>query len=106
MIFLFLALATWRTASMLVYEEGPFGIFYRLRVASGLMYDQNHEVLLLIPDNFFAQLLSCIRCATIWTGISWTVAYLLLPDFILYISLPFALSALAIGWDKLVHNGV
>lgn len=103
MIYLFLALATWRTAAMLVKEDGPFFIFYRLRVRAGLMYDQNHEVLLLVPDTFFAQLLSCVWCATMWTGIGWTLLYILSPDIALYISLPFALSAVGILFDKVVQ---
>jgi hypothetical protein len=103
MIYLFLALATWRTATLLVVEPGPFMIFYKLRVWAGIEYDQNHEIPELVPETFFAQLLSCVWCATIWTGIGWTLLYLLLPDIALYASLPFAFSAAAILFDRVLQ---
>lgn len=103
MIYIFLILATWRTATLLVKEPGPFMIFYKMRVRAGIMYDKNHEILLMVPETFFAQLLSCVWCATIWTGIGWTLLYVLSPDVALYVSLPFALSAGAILFDRFLQ---
>ena len=44
LVFVSLALATWRVASLLAEEEGPFGIFVKLRHAMGEYYDEYSEV--------------------------------------------------------------
>jgi hypothetical protein len=99
MTYLLLALATWRISSLLVHEEGPFRIFERLRRRVGLMNDVE------IPDGFLPGVLSCVWCASLWVGAGWALVWLLVPDVVQWLSLPFALSALAICFEKLVKNG-
>lgn len=48
---LVMAVATWRLAYMLVYEDGPFRAFDRLREKTDL-----------------GGLLSCVKCSSIWTA--------------------------------------
>jgi len=92
--FIVLALATWRISSLLVDEVGPFRIFIRLRQLVGITHDMDDNVAI-IPDGFLPEVLSCIWCCSIWTGLFWTVMYLLC-DYSFYLALPFALSAVAI----------
>jgi hypothetical protein len=91
---LILGLATWRISSMIVQEAGPFHIFTKLREKTGIIHDPDEEILQ-IPDRFFAGIFSCVWCCSIYLGIFWTVAWLLWPGMV-YLALPFALSALAI----------
>jgi len=99
MTILSLALATWRIASLLVHEDGPWNIFARLRRRVGLVNDVE------IPDGFLPGVLSCVWCASIWVGAAWTLLYFLIPTAVEWLALPFALSTLAIGVERLVKNG-
>ena len=86
-------LATWRIASLLVDEPGPFRIFVRLRSMVGITHDEDDNVAI-IPDGFLPGILSCVYCCSIWIGLFWTLMQLV--PFAFYIALPFALSAVAI----------
>ena len=88
-------LATWRIASLLVDEPGPFRIFVRLRSLVGITHDEDDNVAV-IPDGFLPELLSCLWCTSLWVGFFCTIMYLLFPQVSFYLALPFALSALAI----------
>ena len=99
MIYILTALATWRISSLLVHEDGPFNIFKRLRKLAGL------ENVVEIPDGFFPGVLSCVWCASLWVGAVWTLVWWLAPTAVEWLALPFALSALAIGLERLVRNG-
>lgn len=70
------ALATWRLASLIVYEDGPFEVFTRLRSISVL-----------------EGMTSCLWCTSIWTGLLVTVL-LFVAEPVIW---PFALSGAAIG---------
>ena len=99
MIYILTALATWRISSLLVHEDGPFNIFKRLRKLAGL------ENVVEIPDGFFPGVLSCVWCASLWVGAVWALVWWLAPEVVEWLALPFALSALAIGLERLVRNG-
>lgn len=91
-----LALATWRLTSLLVWEDGPFEMFARLRHLLGVRYD---ETSLAYGTNWFAKGVVCPACASVWFGTLWGVAYLLWhPTW--YIALPLALSAGAIALER------
>jgi hypothetical protein len=95
--FVVFGLATWRIASLLVDEPGPFRIFIRIRSWVGITHDMDDNVAV-IPDGFLPEMLSCLWCCSIWVGVACTTMYLLLPQISFYLALPFALSALAIKW--------
>lgn len=60
MRFAILALATWRLSSLLVNEDGPFKVFYRLRTRAGV-YKQGEL-------SQVAELFTCIWCMSIWVA--------------------------------------
>lgn len=91
-----LAFATWRLTSLLVWEDGPFEVFAKLRHRLGVRYD---ETSMAYGTNWFAKGVICPACASVWFGILWGVAYLLWrPTW--FIALPFALSAGAIALER------
>ncbi len=70
-------LASWRLAFLVVYEDGPWRVFARLRdrVASPEYHDGR---LISVSDGFLPKVLSCVLCMTFWTtplvyAILWTV---------------------------------
>lgn len=106
-----LALATWRLSSLLVEEDGPFGVFRSLRAFAGAGEFSQHgldatrltpqEVERVMmragrPESFLAGLLSCVWCISVWVGAFWVILAVFLPAFTFYAALVFALSAAAI----------
>lgn len=87
--FIILSLATLRLTWLLVNEDGPFNIFGRLRHWSGIRVYTELEVVEIedyldtmgfsvndveLPDKlhknqFFAQILSCPYCCSVWVGL-------------------------------------
>ena len=100
MKFVILALATWRLTSLLVWEDGPFEVFARIRHVLGVRYDEGN-----VPygENWLAKGVVCPACTSVWFGIFWAVAYLLWPD-VVWVALPFALSAGAGIVERWVHG--
>ena len=96
--FLILALATWRLASLLATEDGPFDMFLRFRLLVGVGYDGYGNP---IGLNTFAKGLSCVWCSSIWFGFFWTVLFIVFNDIAVYLSLPFALSAGAVIVERI-----
>ena len=98
-IIIVLGLATWRISALLTREAGPFHMFEKLRELAGIEHDQEGNVQM-IPHKFFAELLSCVWCNSIWAGTFWTIMLISLPKVAPWIALPFALSTLAILLDR------
>jgi hypothetical protein len=94
-----LALATWRISSLFVDERGPFDIFVKVRSWTGITHDQS-RVAVEFPDTFFAQLLSCVWCLSVWVGLFFAITYFTLWYIAIWIAFPFALSAAAIVISK------
>lgn len=90
---LILALATWRIAHLLAYEEGPACIFERLRVKAGVRYDAQSQP---YPATHLAKGLTCLWCNSVWVGMLWALLWLALPGVVFWLGLPFALSTAAI----------
>jgi hypothetical protein len=95
--FVILALATWRMTSLLVWEDGPFEMFARIRHVLGVRYDETNMA---YGSNWFAKGVVCPACASVWFGTLWAVAYWLWPD-VWWLALPLALSAGAILMERL-----
>lgn len=91
-IFLFLALAAWRLASLVANEDGPWQIFKRIRQRAELWCKQYK----FCSDFGLYELFSCEWCNSVWIGAGLTLLYLWMGDSILYIALPLALSTVAI----------
>lgn len=95
-----LALATWRISVMLVREAGPFFVFKKIRELTGIAHDPDGNVLK-VPDTFFAGLLSCVWCTSVWVGALWTLEWYLSNGIMFWVAVPFSLSAGAIVFDRL-----
>lgn len=96
-------IAIWRISSLFVNESGPFNIFMKIREWTGIQHDDSGYPFM-IPDNFFAQLLSCIWCASIWISFFFTILWLAYPDLSLKIAVVFAFSGGAILFDRLLNH--
>lgn len=68
MSYLIMALATWRLTSLFVNEAGPFNMFKWLREKTGITHHDDGEIAN-IPERFWAKLLSCVWCLSIWMAI-------------------------------------
>lgn len=97
-----LALATWRLSSMIVREDGPGYVFRGLREMAGITHDESGGVVM-IPDGFLPQLLSCVYCSSIWVGFIWMIFWTLAPVIAIRFAALFALSTLAVVFDR--HMG-
>lgn len=99
-----LGLATWRFASLLANEDGPFEILAKFRrfvgVRSMTGFDVNNKPALptVFGTNELAKMVLCVWCNSVWIGLVITLFYALFP-VTAWLCLPFALSALAIIID-------
>lgn len=82
MTIVLMALATFRLASLLADEPGPFNLFGIIRFHA--------------PGEL-GKMLDCVWCSSVWIGLGFTVLYYLWPEGTFWIALPFALSATAVG---------
>lgn len=98
------ALAAWRISSIFVNEGGPFDVFLKIRTRiAGIRYDEFREnEISVIPGNILAGILSCVWCCSVWVGFFFSLFWLIFPTISLIFAVPFALSALAIGYNKLL----
>src|SRR5262245_25863098 len=104
MSYVILALATWRIAHLMVLETGPFGVFKRLRERVGIVHAPDTDVIFIVPDNVFAQALSCVWCGSLLVGIGWGIFFGISPFWAGILALPFALSAGAILFHEVVSR--
>lgn len=96
-VLLVLGLACWRITSLFVSETGPFDVFLRIREAAGIGHDENDRPYM-YPDTFFAQLLSCVWCFSMWAALL-SVFYWFFPTVTVAVALIPALSAIVVLFD-------
>lgn len=99
---LVIALAVWRISSLLTSEYGPWHIFVHIRERFGIVHNGNGRPAQW-PETFMGELLTCVWCISLYVGFILTVLYLLTGSIIVWICLPFALSAFAILVNKQVR---
>jgi hypothetical protein len=99
--FLVLGLATWRVASLLVNESGPFHVFTKIRKLAGIQHDSNEKALI-VPDRFLAGVLSCVWCCSIYVGFFWLIFWSVFPTIAFLLACGFSLSALAITINETI----
>lgn len=99
--FFVLGLATWRVASILVSEDGPWQLFPRLRSLSGVRYNEQS-----IPyaTTTLSSLLICIWCLSPWVAGAFVLAFYFFPFWTILIASPFALSAMAVIIERWVNG--
>lgn len=61
-------MAVWRVSSLLVNETGPWKVFENIRNWAGILHDGDGRPYM-FPDGFFAQMLSCVWCTSIWVAL-------------------------------------
>lgn len=108
---LILALATWRWSSLLVDEDGLFDMFEKLRTWVGIRYRKDEQyadqVEQFVPDDVscvrkvIGKWLTCRWCCSLWIGAAVTILYFLWSN-VVYIMLPWSISALAIIVDAAI----
>ena len=69
MTYLIVVLATWRTASLLVREDGPFDILARFRYFIGVRYDDYSRT---YGKNVVAKAFTCVWCISLWISLATT----------------------------------
>jgi hypothetical protein len=100
LVYLVLALATWRISSLLVNEDGPWFAFARLRARVGVRYSD--ETFQRYATNQIAGAFICVWCMSVWVGLSWALAWELWPEPTTWVAWPLALSAGSILVEKVV----
>ena len=98
--FIIFGLATWRISSLLVNETGPFDVFVKIREVFWIKHKDKapYEY----PETFFAQLLSCVWCVSVWVGLFVTLAWFFVPSVAFLVCLPLSLSAIAVVVQKII----
>jgi len=99
---LVLVLACWRLTSLMVQEEGPFGMFAKFRHLIGVRRIEGATTP--YGTNVVAEGLSCVWCCSVWVGAALTIAYVIDPALTVMASLPFALSAGAIIVERMLNG--
>ena len=101
--FLIFALATWRVASLVADEDGPWMVLERLRDALGVTYiavtddlGQPTGEAERAGTNVVAEAMICVWCNSIYIGLFFALLHLIAPLSSYYMALPFALSATAV----------
>lgn len=98
-LIILLGLATWRVSSLIVNEDGPFDLFLNIRKMAGIVHGPDGRPMV-IPEQFFAELLSCVWCSSIWVGAAWALFWLLFPSVAISAAAVFSLSTIAIILEK------
>lgn len=88
-------MALWRISSLFTKERGPFDVFVKVRTLTGIQHDEQ-GMPWIIPDNVFAQIVSCVWCFSIWASFGLSILAYFFYDFALLLSTVFAFSAGAV----------
>jgi hypothetical protein len=93
--FIILGLAVWRVSNMLADtdQSGPFELLDRARAWAGVRYASDNTPYW--KSRTLASGLMCVRCSSMWFGILATVCFIINTPVTIFVSLPFALSAVA-----------
>lgn len=101
-----LSLAVWRISHMVTSEVGPARILERFRSWAGVVVDRlddgTEEVI--VSPGTLADLVTCQWCATVWLGMAVSLIYAVSPRICWVTAMPFFLSAIALGYDKLLSQ--
>lgn len=101
MDFILLGLATWRLASLLVQEDGPWDMFARLRSKLGVRFNERSEA---VGTSFLSDLVLCMWCTSVWVGGAMAFLFVTAGSLATILSLPLALSAVAILLNRMVSH--
>ena len=88
--FLLAALAVYRLARLIAWEDGPGHVCARLRAAASTTLDEAGQ-----PTNFAGALLACPYCLSVWLAGPVALLVLRWPKLARWLLLPLALSGAA-----------
>lgn len=88
-----LALACWRLTSLAVSEDGPYDVLAKMRSKIGVRYDEHSQA---YGANIVAEAFTCAWCLSVWLGAALVICYALAAEITVWLSLPFALSAVVV----------
>lgn len=97
------SLTLWRLTSLLSFERGPGKIFLKFRERAGVLYDEDDNLLAVEGKNL-AYLLTCKWCLTMLLAIPYAFLIYFFKNWTFWFSLPFAISALAIGYSEWIDR--
>lgn len=101
--FVIAGLALWRVSALLSYETGPKWGLVRFRELFRIAHDDSGRPNAW-PDTWAAGVLTCVWCLSLNLALPVVILWLLWPDMARVISLPFALSAIAILIEKVADG--
>lgn len=87
---------------MLSYESGPWHIFEKFRETFGIEHDEN-GIPSQWPDKLLPNLITCVWCLSIWIGAFLLLNFQIYPAVMRIAVAPFAISAGAILFERLVR---
>jgi hypothetical protein len=94
------ALAVWRLSSLFSYEEGPFGIFDKIRVLVGVKYDDMSNP---YGENVISKGILCNWCNSVWFAVIITAMDYYIRSFTIILMFPLAISSLVILLDGVTN---
>ena len=97
--FIYLSLASWRLASLIANEDGPWQMFQRFRQLAEKWCNKYK----FCSELGLHELVTCEWCNSVWIGAGLTLLYLWIGDTILYLALPLALSTVVIIIKYVIH---
>lgn len=89
-------LLTWRIASFLVYENGPFDVFAHVRDFIGVGYDEGSRCTGVKRIKVFAKMACCFKCSSVWIAWFLVATMMYIDDWRFYVIRVLVLSAIAI----------
>ena len=72
-------LATWRLSHLLVEEDGPWDLLYKLRSATGIEYDLAEDNGVVVSYHPSWNPLHCVWCTSLWVAPVMYVAWFVVP---------------------------
>jgi len=114
--FIIMALGIWRLAHMIVddSEDGPYDVLHLVRFIlgeRGASPDRRYIFEPGTPLDFWWNLhyqlyrsMSCIWCATFWFSLFFGLLFLFVPEIVLIVLFPFALSGAALFINKQIKK--
>lgn len=102
--FFAIPLAVWRLSNMLADTEqsGPLALLDWIRLHAGVKFDEHSMPY--AENGSFGQMLICVYCNSIWIGILFTIGLIINIQVTTIVSLPFALSAIAIFVQEIING--
>jgi hypothetical protein len=97
------ALALWRICALFSYERGPFDMFLKFRELIGISHD-DAGLVDAIKETWIAKLFSCVWCLSMFSSLFYVPLWYFFPEAMFWACMPFALSALAITFQKVNYG--